>query len=100
VNRWRDNRRRKATVLRDAGLAGLEDVAVAPDAEALWEKEYRDHLVNRAAELMKPQLQPTTWQAFSSLTVEGKSGTEVAADLGLCIDAVYAAKSRVLRRLP
>jgi RNA polymerase sigma-70 factor (ECF subfamily) len=48
---------------------------------------------------MKTEFQPATWQAFWSLTVEGKSGAEVAADLGMSIDAVYAAKSRVLRRL-
>jgi RNA polymerase sigma-70 factor (ECF subfamily) len=99
MNRWHDNLRRKATALRAAGPAGLEDVAVPPDAEALWDKEYRDYLVNRVAELMKAEFQPTTWQAFWSLTVEGKSGAEVAATLGLSIEAVYTAKSRVLRRL-
>jgi RNA polymerase sigma-70 factor (ECF subfamily) len=45
------------------------------------------------------EFQPATWQAFWGLTVEGKSGAEVAAELGLSVDAVYAAKSRVLRRL-
>ena len=99
LNRLHDNRRRKAAALRDAGPAGLEDVAVPPDAEALWDKEYRDHLVGRAAEVMKAEFQPTTWQAFWGLAVEGKSGAEVAAALGLSVEAVYAAKSRVLRRL-
>ena len=74
LNRLHDNRRRKAAALRDAGPAGLEEVAVPPDAEALWDKEYRDHLVGRAAELMKAEFQPTTWQAFWGLAVEGKSG--------------------------
>jgi RNA polymerase sigma-70 factor (ECF subfamily) len=31
--------------------------------------------------------------------VEGKSGAEAAAELGLSVDAVYVARSRVLRRL-
>jgi RNA polymerase sigma-70 factor (ECF subfamily) len=99
LNRWHDNERRKAAALRKAGPAGLDDVAVSDDAEALWEKEYRDHLVGRAAEVMKAEFQPATWQAFWSLVVEGKSGAEVADALGLSVDAVYAAKSRVLRRL-
>jgi RNA polymerase sigma-70 factor (ECF subfamily) len=99
LNRWHDNRRRKSAALRDGGPAGLEDVTAPDAAEALWEKEYRDHLVARAAEVMKAEFQPATWQAFWSLAVEGRSGAEVAAELGLSLDAVYAAKSRVLRRL-
>jgi RNA polymerase sigma-70 factor (ECF subfamily) len=99
MNRWHDNMRRKAAALRDAGPVGLEDVAVPDDAKELWEKEYSEHLVARAAEVMKVEFQPATWQAFWSLAVEGKSGTEVASALGLSVDAVYAAKSRVLRRL-
>jgi len=99
VNRWRDNIRRKTASLRNAGQAALEDVALPDDAEALWEKEYREHLVARAAEMMQAEFQPATWQAFWSLAVEGKSGAEVAAALGLSVDAVYAAKARVLRRL-
>lgn len=99
MNRWRDKMRRKAATLHDAGSVGLEDVVVPDDAEAIWEKEYRDHLVARAAEVMKAEFQPVTWQAFWSLTVEGKSGAEVAAALGMRVNSVYAAKSRVSRRL-
>jgi hypothetical protein len=50
----------------------------------------------RSRSATKAEFQPTTWQAFWGLAVEGKSGTEVAAALGLSIDAVYAAKTRVL----
>lgn len=99
LNCWRDNCRRKSTALRDGDPVGLDGLAAPDDAEALWEKEYRDRLVGRAVEVMKAEFQPATWQAFWSLAVEGKSGAEVAAALGLSIDAVYAAKSRVLRRL-
>jgi RNA polymerase sigma-70 factor (ECF subfamily) len=99
LNRWRDNLRRKAAALRGAGDAGLETVAIPDAAEALWEQEYREHLAGRAAEVMKAEFQPATWQAFWRLVVEGQSGAEVAAALGLSIEAVYAAKSRVLRRL-
>jgi RNA polymerase sigma-70 factor, ECF subfamily len=99
INRWRDNLRRKAAALRGADAAGLETVAIPDAAEALWEQEYREHLVSRAAEVMRAEFQPATWQAFWGLVVEGRSGAEVAAALGLSIEAVYAAKSRVLRRL-
>jgi hypothetical protein len=63
----------------DAGWnlhSAAENVAIPDDAEAIWDKEYRDHLVASAAELMKAEFQPTAWQAFWGLTVEGKSGAE------------------------
>jgi RNA polymerase sigma-70 factor (ECF subfamily) len=98
-NRWRDLQRRRAAVPRHAGDAALADAAVPDDAAALWEGEYRRFLLARAAQVMQSEFQPATWKACWALVVEGKSGAEVAAELGLSIDAVYAAKSRVLRRL-
>jgi RNA polymerase sigma-70 factor, ECF subfamily len=99
MNRWRDNLRRHTAALRNADAAGLEDVPMPKTADSLWEAEYRDYLVGRAAEIMKADFEPATWQAFWSLVVEGKSGPEVAVAFGMSLNAVYAAKSRVLRRL-
>jgi RNA polymerase sigma-70 factor (ECF subfamily) len=98
-NRWRDLRRRRAAVPRNAGEAALADAAVPDGAAALWEGEYRQFLLARVAQVMQSEFQPATWKACWALVVEGKSGAEVAAELGLSLDAVYAAKSRVLRRL-
>ena len=41
----------------------------------------------------------TTWKACWECVVAGKPAAAVARDLGLTVAAVYAAKSRVLRRL-
>jgi hypothetical protein len=43
--------------------------------------------------------QPATWKACWEFVVAGKPAAEVAAQLGISIDSVYATKSRVLRRL-
>ena len=53
----------------------------------------------RAMQIMQSDFEEKTWKACWGLVVEGKSGAAVAAELGMTIDAVYAAKSRVLRRL-
>jgi RNA polymerase sigma-70 factor (ECF subfamily) len=50
-------------------------------------------------EKIEAEFQPKTWQAFLSLAIEGVNPELVAAELGLSLDSVYAAKSRVLRRL-
>jgi RNA polymerase sigma-70 factor (ECF subfamily) len=40
-----------------------------------------------------------SWQAFWRVVVEGQRLADVAAELGLTRNAVYIAKSRILRRL-
>jgi RNA polymerase sigma-70 factor (ECF subfamily) len=97
-NKWRDQLRRAAVPARqDSGLAEQADSTDA--LKDLWEKEYRELLVARALDLMQNEFQPTTWQACWETVVSGRPAAEVAKALGLTVDAVYAAKSRVLRRL-
>jgi RNA polymerase sigma-70 factor (ECF subfamily) len=96
LNKWRDACRRTRTM--PATSDELEPAV--PDTNlAVEEAEYRDYLVGRAFRLMRADFQPTTWQACWEHLVEGRPAAEVAAHLGLTVDAVYAAKSRVLRRL-
>ena len=98
INKWRDKRRS-----RTAGLpirrGRLADQAIAGETEAFWETEYRQQLVGRALELMQNEFQQNTWRACWEVVVSGRSAADVAADLGISVDSVYAAKSRVLRRL-
>jgi len=55
--------------------------------------------VGRALELMRADFQPVTWQACWEFVVRDRPAAEVAAELGITINTVYLAKSRVLRRL-
>jgi RNA polymerase sigma-70 factor (ECF subfamily) len=76
------------------------DALVGRDSlDELDEDEYRHCLVQRALQLMQTHFQPATWKAFWECAVADRPVAEVAAELGLSIDSVYAAKSRVLRRL-
>jgi RNA polymerase sigma-70 factor (ECF subfamily) len=70
-----------------------------PEGDAFWEKDYRSQLVGRALELMQSHFQPATWKACWECVVNGRSPVEVAAQLGISVNAVYIAKSRVLSRL-
>jgi RNA polymerase sigma-70 factor (ECF subfamily) len=98
-NRWRDALRRRAAVPTNAGEGPLADAAVPDGAAALWEGEYRQFLLGRATQIMRSDFEEKTWKACWALVVEGKSGAAVAAELGMTTEAVFAAKSRVLRRL-
>ena len=99
VNRWRDMRRRRQTALPGGGAAPVEELAVPSSATQLFEAEYQQYLLGRAVELMQTDFQPSTWKACWAVVVEGKPAAQAAAELGLTVEAVYAARSRVLRRL-
>jgi RNA polymerase sigma-70 factor (ECF subfamily) len=97
VNKWRENARRRAPAAGRDAL--LKDVAVPDPLTALAEDEYRQQLVGRALQIMQADFQPTTWRACWALVVEGEPAAAVAARLGVTLQAVYQAKSRVLHRL-
>jgi RNA polymerase sigma-70 factor (ECF subfamily) len=98
-NHWRNAARKLAAGPRIAGDAGLADAAVPDGAAAVWEAEYRGRLFRRAVHIMQGDFEEKTWKACWALVVDGRAGADVAAELGMSIDAVYAARSRVLRRL-
>jgi RNA polymerase sigma factor (sigma-70 family) len=70
-----------------------------PDEEARWEEDYRQQLFDWAAEKVRPEFQPATWDAFWLTAVESVSVKEVAGKLGISVGAVYIARSRVIARL-
>src|SRR5262249_34727653 len=98
LNKWRERRRRRELPREDQPVA-LAEQAGPDDAEAFWEAEYRQQLVGRALDVMRAEFQPAVWQAYWEYVTSGDTAAAVAARLGISVDSVYAAKSRVLRRL-
>jgi RNA polymerase sigma-70 factor (ECF subfamily) len=72
---------------------------MAADDEPFWQTEYRKYLARRALELMRKDFSEPVWQACWDMTVDGRSAADVSRTLGMSEASVYAAKSRVLRRL-
>jgi RNA polymerase sigma-70 factor (ECF subfamily) len=99
LNKWRERGRRKSLPRRGPDEGSLSAVAAAPEAEPLDEVEYREQLVRRALQIMQAEFEPTTWKACWEAVVSGRAAADVAAELGVSVDVVYGAKSRVLRRL-
>jgi RNA polymerase sigma-70 factor (ECF subfamily) len=83
----------------NAQLRLEEEPSHEPDLEAAWEREFQQQLFRLAAAAVRERFAPKTWEAFWQTAVEGKSGVEVARELGLSVGAVYVARSRVLARL-
>jgi RNA polymerase sigma-70 factor (ECF subfamily) len=55
-------------------------------------------LARQVMALIRPEVEDRTWRAFWRLAVDGQSGSDVAAELGMSLRAVYQAKYRVLQR--
>jgi RNA polymerase sigma-70 factor (ECF subfamily) len=97
-NKWREHQRRRPAV-PPGGAEGLSAVPGPEVPDFLEEAEYRQRLVSRALQLMQSGFEATTWKACWESAVEGRPAADVARELGMTVDAVYAARSRVLRRL-
>jgi RNA polymerase sigma-70 factor (ECF subfamily) len=91
-------RTRPATVPDpEAALRQLEDPDSALSRQ--WDREHDEFVLRRALHLIEGEFKPTTWQAFRRLALDNAEPEAVAAELGLSVNAVFIARSRVLRRL-
>ena len=78
----------------------LEAVAAADSVLGKqWDREHDEHLAARALKVVEGDFAPATWAAFCRQVLDGRAPAEVAAELGLSVNAVLLAKSRVLKRL-
>jgi RNA polymerase sigma factor (sigma-70 family) len=89
---------------RGTGATSMQELLEAhpandPGATALFEAEYERRVFRLAAEEIRPEFTPATWQAFWLTSVEEQTSAAVADTLGLSVGAVYVARSRVLARL-
>jgi RNA polymerase sigma-70 factor (ECF subfamily) len=69
------------------------------DLSRQWDREHDEHVVRALLEQIKGEFKPTTWRAFQLLVLGGCAPEAVAAEVGISVNAVYIAKSHVLRRL-
>lgn len=96
---WRRQRRQPVAV---GGSDAQERLLESPAPECPQDEEPAGAgggVLQRALERIRPRFEERTWQAFYRVTAEGQGPAEVAAALGMSVNAVYVARSRVLARL-
>jgi RNA polymerase sigma-70 factor (ECF subfamily) len=104
-NKIHDHFRRQKNELRARGGSSAEKrlgripdrLPAVPDADPHSTDDVA--LAQRVVELIRPEVEDRTWQAFWRLAVDGQPGPDVAAELGMSLRAVYQAKYRVFQRL-
>lgn len=101
VINWLKQRHRRATATGDSSLQAMLEMLPAPsDPETIeFDNELRRALFQRAAERVREEVRPATWQAFWETAVVGMSPAEAAKKLNVNAGAVRVAKCRVLARL-
>jgi RNA polymerase sigma-70 factor, ECF subfamily len=97
---WKSPARRTTAPGQDAATAAL---ALLEDPESplnrYWDEEHDRYVLRCLLEAAELEFEPTTMRAFRRVALEGASGSDVAGELGLSLASVYAARSRVMRRL-
>jgi len=90
----------------DAAIGGSEflDKSLAVEAptegiERVIEQEHHRSRLRWAAEQIRHEFKERSWQAFWLTTLSDLSIPEAAEKLGMSTGAVYAARSRIMRRL-
>jgi len=85
---------------QDAPSIDLDAIA---DPESVlgraWDREHDEYLIARALKLIENDFTRDTWQAFLRQAIDEQSPIDVAAQLGMSLNAVILAKSRVFKRL-
>jgi RNA polymerase sigma-70 factor (ECF subfamily) len=97
---WR-TRRGRAAASGDSDIARMLDQLADPASSLsrLWDQQHDQHVARRLMELIQPQFEAKTWQAFRRVALDGMKAAMVAKELGMSVNAVLLAKSRVLSRL-
>ncbi len=99
-NFWRARGRGGGAVVSGDVMSRLDELEDdRSQLSGIWQQEHDQHLTRRLLEMIEPRFTPTTRQAFRRLVLDGADADDVAAELGLSLNAVFTAKSRVLREL-
>ena len=103
VNRVRNHRRqrqRRPSVGLDPSDAFLDRLA-EPNSQLAreWDLDHERHVFQKLQAVVQPGFAPTTWEAFRRFALDGVPAARVAEDLGLSVNAVILAKSRILKQL-
>jgi RNA polymerase sigma-70 factor (ECF subfamily) len=104
VHRMRDffrSQKYRPTATGDSDFQRSLDELESPDSglSREWDREHDEHVAASLLRRVQGDFAPATWQAFRRHVLEGAAAAQVAAELGLSLNSVLLAKSRVLKRL-
>ena len=97
---WRSKKYRPAATGGSSWHQHLEQLAdESSNASREWNLEHDRHVMARLLESVRPRFESQTWEAFHRQMFDGQRADVVAAELGMPLNSVYVARSRVLSTL-
>jgi RNA polymerase sigma-70 factor, ECF subfamily len=96
VQAFRRTKTRNATT--DSESTNLLEDSTA-DLDLRWDAEHDRELLRRLLQLTKPAVSPQWWEAFYRTAILGEETATVAKELGITLNTVYIARSRVMAQL-
>ncbi len=99
---WND-RQQRAPGFGTGDSRGLDLLNELEDPKSslsqLWNQEHDRHVLSHLMSRLRSEFAETTWEAFRLTAIEGEKTSAAAAKLKITANAVWLAKSRVMRRL-
>jgi RNA polymerase sigma-70 factor (ECF subfamily) len=64
-----------------------------------WDQEHDQHVLRELLARVEPEFSARDWMAFRAVTLDGREAAAMAQELGVSVNVVLIAKSRILKRL-
>jgi RNA polymerase sigma-70 factor (ECF subfamily) len=95
---WRSKKREHAAT---GQVQELLDQLMDPSSglSQNWDQEHDRYVTKQLLSRLRDEFEPTTWRAFERVALDGAPAAQVAAELGVTVNSVFIAKSRILARL-
>ncbi|MEZ6133028.1 MAG: sigma-70 family RNA polymerase sigma factor [Planctomycetaceae bacterium] len=75
----------------------LSNIPAEPDADQV--QRYEHELIVWAAEQVRSEFVETSWKAFWATIIEGRTVSDVAAELGVSPGSIYMSRSRIMAKI-
>ena len=98
MNKVRDLRARQRLITGSESQA-VPECPRDSDVDVFAENEYRLYVIGRTLRMIEKDFDPKTCRIFRELVLHDRSPAQVASKFNVSRNAVYLAKSRVMRRL-
>jgi RNA polymerase sigma-70 factor (ECF subfamily) len=97
---WRSKKYRPTAAGGSSWAERLEQLTdESSDVSRAWNLEHDRHVMARLLDQVRPRFEAKTWEAFHRQMFDGQRADTVAAELGMPLNSVYVARSRVLSTL-
>ena len=99
-NFWRA-RQRRPQARGDSDIERRIQELEDPSSELsqIWNEQHDQHVARQLLAFSESSFEPNTWKAFCRVALDGARPDAVAQELGISLNAVFIAKSRVLGKL-